>query len=87
MLMPENPKQIAGLDVEETDEGYIIYEPDRDRVHFLNATAALILELCNGENSVVEIADLVQQAFELPDAPMQAVKDVLTQMGDEGLLQ
>jgi Coenzyme PQQ synthesis protein D (PqqD) len=86
MLMQKNPQQIEGLDIEETDEGYIIYEPDRDRVHFLNSTAALILELCNGMNSIDGIAGLVQETFHLADPPTQAVQEVLTQMKDEGLL-
>jgi Coenzyme PQQ synthesis protein D (PqqD) len=84
--MQENPKQIAGLDVDETEEGYIIYEPDKDRVHYLNPTAALILELCNGTNSVVGIAELVQEAYALAEPPTQTVQDVLIQMKDEGLL-
>ena len=84
--MQENPKQIDGLDVEQTDDGYIIYEPDKDRVHFLNPTAALILELCTGTNSIGGIADLVQEAYELPAAPTELVQNVLTQMMDEGLL-
>jgi len=86
MAVYENPKHIEGLDVEETDEGYIIYEPDKDRVHFLNPTAALILELCTGTNSIAGIAGLVQEAYSLPEPPAQAVQDVLTQMKDEGLL-
>jgi len=85
--MQDNPRQIEGLAVEETDEGYIIYEPEKDRVHYLNATAALILELCNGTNSIAEIANLVQEAYHLPDTPAQTVQDTLTQMRDEGLLQ
>jgi len=85
--MQENPKQIVGLDIDQTDEGYIIYEPDNDRVHYLNPTAALILELCNGTNSVTGIAELLQHAYKLPELPMQTVQDVLTQMKDEGLLQ
>jgi hypothetical protein len=85
--MQANPTQIEGLDVERTDDGYIIYEPDKDRVHFLNATAALILELCNGTNSMAEIADLVQEAFGLAEAPAQIVQETLTQMKDEGLLR
>ena len=85
--MQENPKQIDGLDVDQTDEGYIIYEPDRDRVHYLNATAALILELCNGTNSAAGIAELVREAFDLAEPPTQTVQDVLAQMKDEGLLR
>ena len=84
--MQENPKHIEGLDIEQTEDGYVIYEPDKDRVHYLNPTAALILELCNGTNSTSAITELVQEAYSLPEAPTQAVEDAITQMKDEGLL-
>ena len=85
--MHEHPKQIEGLDFDETDEGYVIYEPEKDRVHYLNHTAALVLELCNGTHTPEGIVELVQQAYGLAEPPREAVKTVLTQMKDEGLLQ
>ena len=84
--MQENPKRIEGLDIDEADEGYIIYEPDKDRVHYLNPTAAAILELCNGTNSSAVIAELLQQAYHLAEPPTESVQQLLTQMKDEGLL-
>jgi len=84
--MPENPTRIDGLDIDETEDGYIIYEPEKDRVHYLNSSAAAILELCNGANSSVAIAELLQQAYQLPEPPFEMVQGVLTQMKDEGLL-
>jgi len=84
--MRENPTRIDGLDMDETEDGYIIYEPEKDRVHYLNASAAAILELCNGANSSSAIAELLQQAYQLPEPPLEMVEGVLTQMKDEGLL-
>ena len=84
--MQEKPKHIDGLDIEQTEDGYIIYEADKDRVHYLNPTAALILELCNGSNSIDAISELVQEAFHLPEAPEQVVRETITQMTGEGLL-
>lgn len=84
--MAENPKKIEGLDVEETDDGYMIYEPEKDRVHYLNPSAALILELCTGANTTAAIVELVQQAYGLTEPPVDDVQAVLTQMKDEGLL-
>jgi hypothetical protein len=31
-----DPKAIAGLDINSTDDGYIVYQPELDRVHCLN---------------------------------------------------
>jgi hypothetical protein len=82
-----NPKHIDGLDFSPADDGYIIYQPEQNRVYFLNPTAALILEFCNGRNSPAEIIDLVKQAYGLTDAPAEDVRQALAQLAAEGLLQ
>jgi len=81
-----NPKHIDDLDINPADDGYIIYQPEQDRVHFLNPTAVLILELCNGRNSPEEIVELVKQAYGLPEPPVEVVLEALTQLKVEGLL-
>ena len=85
--MSTNPKHVDGLDINPADDGYIIYQPDQDRVHYMNATAVLILELCNGTNSEEEIVDLVKQAYGLPDSPSEVVQNALKQLKSEGLLE
>ena len=84
--MDSNPRHINNLDINPADDGYIIYQPELDRVHYLNATAVLILELCTGSNSSEEIIDLVQQAYGLPEAPVEVVGEALKQLKAEGLL-
>jgi hypothetical protein len=81
-----NPRQSDDLDITPADDGYIIYQPELDRVHFLNPTAILILELCTGENSPEQIVDLVKQAYGLSDAPVAEVHEGLKQLKAEGLL-
>jgi hypothetical protein len=81
------PQQIDDLDISATEDGYIIYQPERDYIHFLNPTAVLILELCNGKNSQSKIADLVKQAYGLGDAPSEVVRQALMQLTVEGLLR
>jgi hypothetical protein len=84
--MDQYPKRIEGLDIEEAKEGYMIFETERDRVHYLNPSAALILELCTGANTVAGIADLVQEAYGLAEPPAEVVRVALKQMKEEGLL-
>lgn len=81
-----NPKHIEDLDISPADDGYIIYQPERDRVHFLNPTAVLILQFCDGENSPEQIVDLVKQAYGLPDAPVKEVREALELLKAESLL-
>lgn len=85
--MDQYPKRAGELEVFPADEGYVIYEEENDRIHYLNPVAALIYELCNGENSTESIMEQVQQVFGLMDAPAAEVTKALEQMKDEGLLQ
>jgi hypothetical protein len=68
-------------------DGYVVYEPGTDRVHYLNSTAALVLELCTGENSGEEISGLLQSAFDLADAPASEVTEILRSFAREGLVR
>ena len=86
-ILTENyPKHIDDLDINPADDGYIIYQPDQDRVHYLNPTAVFILELSNGRNSVDEIVQLLQQAYGLGESPEKVVHEAIAQMKAEGLL-
>ena len=82
-----NPQRVDGLEINPAEEGYIIYQPEFDRVHFLNATAVLILELCNGQNSEEQIVKLIEEAYGLKENPAQLVSETLAQMTAEGLLK
>jgi hypothetical protein len=80
------PRHGDDLDISPADEGYIIYQPELDIVHFLNPTALLILELCTGENSPEQIVDLVKEAYGLSDAPVKEVHETLNQLRKDSLL-
>jgi hypothetical protein len=82
-----NPRQVHGLEIRPEGDGYIVYQPKQDRAHFLNPTAVLVLELCNGMNSTDEIVNLVKQAYDLPDPPAEGVHQAVTQFMSEGLLR
>jgi hypothetical protein len=81
-----HPKQAGGLDIVTTDDGCIVTVPGQPRLHYLNATAVLILELCNGENSQEQIVELVKNAYGLPEPPVEDVREALKHLRDAGLL-
>jgi hypothetical protein len=80
------PVRIEGLELDETSDGLSIFHPARNRVHHLNATAALIFDLCNGENPPAKIIQVVQSAFGLPSPPADEVARCLENFRGEGLV-
>ncbi len=83
---PVRPKSIPNLEINPADEGYIIYQAEQDRVFYLNPTAVLILELCNGERSIQEIEALLKEGYGLAESPAAAVAETVEKLGAEGLL-
>ena len=81
------PKSKVGLDISASEDGYIVFQPELDRVHFLNHSAILILELCTGKNSTHEIAKLVQQAYALPEPPFTKVDEAVANLNELGVLE
>jgi len=84
-VMQHRPKKSDGLETDEVEDGFVVYQPDRARVHYLNPTANLILELCDGDLTAAQIADLIAQAFELAEPPVQEVEEALATLQAEGL--
>lgn len=77
---------VEGLDVHETEDGLIVFNPATDRVHHLNHTAGAVFVLCDGSKDELEIAREVGALFALEEQPTQAVRAALADLVDEGLL-
>jgi len=82
----DRPTRKPGLEAHLVDDQVVIFEVGTDRVHYLNATAALILEFCDGKRPVGEIATLVGEAYGLPDTPVEQVHAGLASLIAEGLI-
>jgi hypothetical protein len=85
--MHDRPKKSDDLEVDEVEDGFVVYQPDRERVHYLNPTANLILELCDGTLTATQIAELIAQTFDLAVPPSQEVDEALAKLEAEGLTQ
>ena len=79
--------KLPNLEINQVPDGYVIYQPDRDRVHFLNSTAAAILELCDCEHSIEDIGGILQAAYELDTVPEEEVRNSVESLIAEGLVQ
>jgi hypothetical protein len=80
------PQRAPQLEIHEVTDGFLVYQRDRDRVHFLNATATLVLESCDGTLAAAELPPLVAAAFALDAPPVDDVAACLTALLREGLL-
>lgn len=58
---------VEGVDLNEVPDGYVIYDNQNSRVHYLNTTAAIIYQLSDGNHTVDEISGLLKQAFNLDE--------------------
>ena len=63
-----HPAAKEGLELVESPDGLIVYDETTDRVHHLNQTAAVILGLCDGTQSLAEITVAVGRLFGSGDA-------------------
>ncbi|HRH45759.1 MAG TPA: hypothetical protein PKY82_29225 [Pyrinomonadaceae bacterium] len=60
--MTNFPKaKIKDLVVQELDKELLIYDLNINKAFCLNETSAIVFQLCNGNNSLVEIADLMSK--------------------------
>jgi len=55
----EYAKKIEGLEVQVVGNRVVAYEIASNRIHYLNPTAALILDLCDGMGHAEEVGIVV----------------------------
>ncbi len=84
---PDRPSRVPDLVVEFVGDGYLVYHPERDRMHSLNHTAALVLELCDGQTDAAGIAGLLQRGYEMDSSPDAEVRDCIESLYAEGLVR
>jgi hypothetical protein len=85
--MSEQVVQAANLEVHEVPDGYIVYQIDRDRVHYLNKSAAIIFEFCAGSRGRDDVVERVAKAFELGPSAHAEIRTGLDALVKEGLIQ
>jgi len=79
-------RAVEGIEVNQVPDGAMVYQNERERVHFLNPTALVVYELCGMNKSVGEIEAFVTEAFGLASSPSESVRACLTSLLDEGLV-
>ena len=85
-MVSSRPKIVEGLDLNELDDGMVIFCESTDTVLHLNHTAAVILQLCDGTHDAEAIAAFVAAAFGLTDPPLEETMDCLEALTRQGLV-
>ena len=80
------PKLAQDIEINQVEDGYVIYQQEKDRVHYLNHTAVIVLESCTGKNTVDDIVQIVQDVFDLPESPGKDVQECLESLIKEGIV-
>lgn len=84
--MTANPVRRDDLEINPVADGYVVYDPARDRVHYLNQTAALVLEFCDGHETPTGIAESVRAAYQLDEPVDEQVTECIDRLCREGLI-
>lgn len=80
------PRSMDGLDVNEVDDGLVVYDGDRDRVHYLNHTAGAVFALCSGEHAEAALPALVRDVFGTDEPSDAEVAECLATLRAEGIV-
>jgi PqqD family protein of HPr-rel-A system len=83
----DRPTQAEGLDINPVADGYVVYDPRTDLVHYLNHTAAMVLEMCTGDDTADDIAAFLAEVFDSAPDVRSAVATCIDQLRDLGLVQ
>ena len=76
MIEKKVPKLNPDLYLEKMDNEILLYSLSGTKAVYLNETAVLIWELCDGNRTVEEVIDLLEQAY--PQQAEQIHADVIT---------
>ena len=74
------------LQINPMEDGCVVYQPGHDQVHFLNPTAALVLELCDGRNDAHEIEAFVAEAYGIVEQEQSLTGEILERFTQEGIV-
>ena len=74
----DKPARNESCRMEELDDEVLLYNPANNKTLYINKSASIIWQLCNGEQSVAEIIKMIQDAYPGNDEELQ--KDIMATM-------
>lgn len=86
-MRPNVISRTPDLDVHEVPDGYVVYHGKNDSVSYLNKTAAVVFEFCDGKFSADEIVSRVVKLFDLSGESRVEIEACIESLAKEGLIQ
>ena len=63
-----------------------VYQPENEKVHYLNPTASIVFELCGAGQTKSAIASYLQQTFSLDELPLGLVDECIADLLKQELI-
>jgi len=82
-----NPIRAHSLEVNEAEDGLVVFDPTQDMVHHLNPSAAVIFDLCDGTRDADEIAAILAETYELDAPPTEDALAGLRELAERKLIR
>jgi hypothetical protein len=85
--LASRPVRKPGVWLRRSDTENVVFDPDTENVHFLNATAMAIWVLCDGETSADEMIGAICELSGLPrEVVSEDVQRTLLRFVEAGIL-
>ena len=76
-----------GLEITHAPDGCVVYDAAAEKVHYLNPTAGVVYELCDGVNIAARDQRFPRPAYGLDQEPIEATRDCLKTLIEQGLVR
>jgi len=87
MLDTDSFEENGPCDAQLMSDGFVVYQEELEKVHYLNPSASAIFELARSGVTVAEMAAYLKETHDLPEAPLEDVKTCAADLVDKGLLK
>jgi len=87
MTVRDRPCAVEALDVTEVADGLVVYDPERERVHYLNASAAVVFTLCDGARDRSSIVEATTRVCGTDVISPRDVEACIAQLEDERVVR
>ncbi len=85
--MSDRPHRVSGITEYEVEDELVLYDPRNDHAHVLNATAAVVWWMCDGEHSVDQIVAELADLYDTESSRIAGdVSTVLKDLASSGLI-